>query len=733
MTLDFTNYTFCGLISLLAAILGIGYPLFLESIRKIDEQYDSTRLSARFQRERSFHWYRRSLLASIAICFCAPFITLLFPVTAVSLVIIAVQALCVLWLIIEMLGVFQMVQEYYNPHKLYYRIHIPDEYKEVDTKRREELLCLVDLARYACRRNSFDVYNLCKSQFAHLINLEESKVGEKRYYNISLDLFWALRQIADYSKDNKNRYFYNDNIAAQSFYNSFFDYTIGPKTYESLWTSACFVAEGGSDEWFRQQWSNADQYYTYHYELNPNRDDGDRVLFREHHYMLGVMALFYQRYDWLRIVLFHTHSTPAKYPLVPSTFSAVIDAIRHLEAQRMNVWQLTQKYQMKGLFANVNSDDKLLDYAYRYAALLLIRLFSVNDYNITYSDPMQTPYLNPKASFYEMKKELELIDILRWHIATWYKEDNLKRIDLPVSPQQNEVEALLNQYKVSIESQVQYKEAHPVLDKDKMEGLKPLLINADNQIKPSYPIHAEDVYDDKPITISIAERLDNMMSPEGGYRDWSNWPNVMVSSLNHKIEAYYDGLLVYVNCDIYIVNEQNVFKALELLQPGKDDVIMSMGIYLPQIDMVYYVNPKLKYNGIYDCYYEETEIISRTSNQSSIIVIQRDQLPSISFLSPSADMTALSMMELADSQKHLCSNIDQVIADGKPQPVIKLAKNIRGHIPETAKGIRLVVKKNVDDTQEMARLESEMKKKKEKYKINDLRPMVFTRSRSCKG
>ena len=707
MTLDFTNYTFSGLISLLAAILGIGYPLFLESIRKIDEQYDSTRLSARFQCERDFLRYRYSLMVGIAICFCAPFIMLLFPKTVISLVVIMAQALSVLWLIIEMLEVFQVVQEYYNPLKLYNRILIPEEYIDGDTKRRGELLCLVDLARYACRRNNFDVYQLCKKQLAHLIQSEESKaVNEK--YNVSQDLYRTLRQIADYSKDNKIHYFYNDNIAAQTFYNSFFEYTIGPKTYESLWTSACLVAEGGSDEWFRQQWSNADQYFTYRYELNPNCNEEDRALFREHHYMLGAMAIFYQRYDWLRIVLFHTHSSPAKYPLVPSTYGAIIDSINHLESQRKNFWQLTHKYQMKGLFADVNSDDKLLDYAYRYAALLLIRLFSVNDYNITYSNPMQLPFVSPQSTFNDMKKELELIERLRWHVATWYKEDNLKSVDFPVSPRQDEVEALLNNYKATLESHWQYKEAHPVLDKDKMEKLKPLLVEVDNQSKPSYPIHLEGEYDDKTLIISVADRLDNQLSAEGGYRDWSNWPDVMVASLNHKIEAYYDGLLVYVKCDIYTINEKNVFRALELLQLGNEDVIMSMGIYLPQIDMVYNIHPKLKYNGIYDCYYKNTEVISRNSNQSSIIVIKRNQLPSIGFISPSEDMETIPLAELTLSEKHLCSNIDQVISDGTTQPVVKLAKVIQGHIPETAKGIRLIVKKNMDDNDEILRLENNM-------------------------
>lgn len=48
MSWDFTNYTFSFLVSLIGTILGICYPLFLENIRKIDDQYQSTVLAKRF-------------------------------------------------------------------------------------------------------------------------------------------------------------------------------------------------------------------------------------------------------------------------------------------------------------------------------------------------------------------------------------------------------------------------------------------------------------------------------------------------------------------------------------------------------------------------------------------------------------------------------------------------------------------------------------------------------------
>lgn len=708
MALDFTNYTFSGLIALLAAILGIGYPLFLESIRKIDEQYKSTRLSARFQTESVFRRYKVVLVITIVISFCAPFLMLLFPFDKMSVVVLTVQALAVLCLIFMMLAVFRVIQEYYNPNKLIVNFGYPsnpDDTIRVDNLSPDDLLCLVDLMRYSARRNNREVYEKCKSLLVHFINKEESAVDKDDDYNVSQDYYNAFRQIAEYSKDGKNLFFYNDNIASQVFYNFFFKYTIGPKTYESLWRSACIVAEGGSNEWFRQHWTYAVQYYTFRYEHHYRYDDNNLVLFREQHYMLGVLALVYERYDWLRTVLFHTHSTPPQYPLTPSTFSTIMDMVRGLEEQRLMAWQLTAKYQMKGLFAEVDSDDQLLNQVFRYASLLFIRLFSVNDYSITYSDPMELPYINPDAKYFELKKEAELVERIKYQVNEWFGGDDLKKVELPVMPAFAEVEALLNQYKSNIEAQIQYNKANPVLDKNMMEELKVQLAEADKRMMSSIPEHNDIESEDIPVKISIGDRIDNKFCAVGGYGSWSNYPDVLLSALNEKINTYYDGLLLRVPSEVFTVNEKHVFKVLEMLKPSKDEKIISLGIYLPNIDMIYNPTPLLKYEGP-QAIYNGVEIESRISYQSSIIIIKRNEVPTITYLPPSDELVQQSLIELLDSPTRMFSNIDKVIADGQPSPAVQIGRYIRSHIPEGATCVRIVVNKNSDDTLEMARIES---------------------------
>lgn len=703
MLLDFTNYTFCALVSLLAAILGIGYPLFLESIRKIDEQYDSTHLSARFQRERVFLCYRMALLSSIVTSFCAPFLMLLLRADEVSIIVVAVQSASLLWLVFQMLFMFQVIQDYYDPMRLIDRIHLPEPPIEFGSNGLEELLCLIDLARYSSRRKNFEAYSRCKRLILHITNKEEAATSTESLYNVSQGVFSAFRLIAEYSRDTNNTYFANDNIAAQAFYNYLIGYHTGPQTYKLLWQQACIVADGGTEEWFRQYWSYAVQYYAFRLEPKLRHEDERMVLYKEQHFMIGVLSMFYERYDWLDIILFHSHVHPPQYPLVPCTFIAIYEAVVGLESQRNRVWKLTEKYQMKGLFADVNSDDKLLHQAYRYAALLMIRLFSVNDYNITYSNPMEIPYINPDANILNLKEELRIANRLKWHVTQWYEEGTINQVNLPILPPQADVENLLSQYITAIEGRMQYNQEHPELDVEKIRELKALLVESDNRKGIEMPTHAEDAFTDTPVSISISQKLDNETTAIGGYPGWSNFPDVLISLLNQKIGAYYDGLFVFITSEVFTINEKNVFKALEMVHPDGNDIIIALGIYLPNYDMIFNQGHKLRYEGD-RVYYHETEVTTRSSDQSSIIVIRRDMQPTISYLPPTDEMQLHSISELQDSDLHLCTNLDRVIADNQPAPVVTLSRNVRSHIPEGAKAIRIVVSRSSDDTVEMSRL-----------------------------
>ena len=79
-------------------------------------------------------------------------------------------------------------------------------------------------------------------------------------------------------------------------------------------------------------------------------------------------------------------------------------------------------------------------------------------------------------------------------------------------------------------------------------------------------------------------------------------------------------------------------------------------------------------------------------------------MPTISFLPPTDDMKQNSLVELGDSQKHLCTNIDKIIEDDQPMPIVCIGKNIGSHMDPKSKCIRIVVKNNIDDTLEFERL-----------------------------
>lgn len=166
MSWDFTNYTFSFLVSLIGTILGICYPLFLENIRKIDDQYQSTVLAKRFQEAPVFKLYRLLLIAAIIISFLAPFIMLFSDNSIVNIGLETIHCLFVLALVFVMLYMFRVIQTYYNPDDLSRLLFECPKSQHVPVDR-ELLMASVDLMRYSCERNNMDVYRISKG---YLVN-----------------------------------------------------------------------------------------------------------------------------------------------------------------------------------------------------------------------------------------------------------------------------------------------------------------------------------------------------------------------------------------------------------------------------------------------------------------------------------------------------------------------------------------------------------------------------------
>lgn len=71
---EFSNNTVSLLISVFSVIVGMTYPILLQAIQRIDEQYRSSRLSNMLTREPKFKHFQWLVAISIAFAFASIFV-----------------------------------------------------------------------------------------------------------------------------------------------------------------------------------------------------------------------------------------------------------------------------------------------------------------------------------------------------------------------------------------------------------------------------------------------------------------------------------------------------------------------------------------------------------------------------------------------------------------------------------------------------------------------------------
>ena len=711
MSWDFTNYTFSFLVSLIGTILGICYPLFLENIRKIDDQYQSTVLAKRFQEAPVFKLYRLLLITAIIISFLAPFIMLFSDNSIVNIGVETIHCLFVLALVFVMLYMFRVIQTYYNPDDLSRLLfecpnsqHLP-----VD---RELLMASVDLMRYSCERNNMDVYRISKGYLVNAARLEQIPFGYE-YYNLSSLLQDTFIRITDLSTDETLKPLCYDNILVQVYYNIFCKGFNGENNYATIWHSLNKIMESENTEWFQQYWSAAISYCGLIVK-NLRSDASEHVFenqarFLEFHHALGAMLVYQRKNEWLHYISTTDNVSPRKFDLIPGSLNQIFFYVVRFEHLSDRPWELTGKYQMNGISNDVNSDQTILLQLYRYFTLLIMRLFSYNDYNIGYCDPMQLPNIDG----YDLRKLKDLkgtVERILHTVNYWYDNNRISDIHLPVTPEKSEEIKLLDGLIEKINAGIQFHINNPELDTDKFEELKSLLAEADNKSKVLADTPNEEEkrnWGATSIEMTIEHQLDADISSKDGYKGWSNFPEVILQALNTKVARYIDSCYSFIEPLVDLrIREMNLFAALDKLQIPKECLILSMGVYLGGIDVKYNKKSILTYDYTNNtCSYGKIPVIENNSAYSVVYVIkQSDLLKMDTQLADESDKVIKNMTLLDGSKKHLYTNIDEIIQKESPTPILKLGKKICVYTKQNIEIIRIRVARDGDDSMEIARL-----------------------------
>ena len=121
---EFSNNDISLLLSVFSVIVGMTYPLLLQAIQRIDEQYRSSRITKMLKEEKVFRLFQWLVTISIAFAFISIFILqLLDDCPMLTIVWVTIHTLLTWLLLVTTILLVYTIMTYYNPDELLDRIN----------------------------------------------------------------------------------------------------------------------------------------------------------------------------------------------------------------------------------------------------------------------------------------------------------------------------------------------------------------------------------------------------------------------------------------------------------------------------------------------------------------------------------------------------------------------------------------------------------------------------------
>lgn len=160
-------------ISMLTALLGLAYPLFIDKINKMTEKYNTRHISEKFRRETSYRIFSVLIVISIIELFVFPVIINAFETECVNLSLITVQGICVFALSIVMVRLYHLIMTYADPFRFFNRIRANDTKEELF----RDLQILIQCA--SKDKANVDLYNdVMNELITQLVQFQETELSK---------------------------------------------------------------------------------------------------------------------------------------------------------------------------------------------------------------------------------------------------------------------------------------------------------------------------------------------------------------------------------------------------------------------------------------------------------------------------------------------------------------------------------------------------------------------------
>ena len=470
MIFDFTNYTFSGLLSILASLYGVGYPLIMQSIGRIYTQYDSTLLANRFTKETIYRVFQVLLILNLLFAVSTPF---LLHAEWWNIGFVTIQAILLVLLMGSTFLLFQLMVKYENAEELL--MHI--EGGQID---KSNIMDIFDIAIYADSKNNHQLYaNAMSSVFSYIFvqqgddyeNQKEDEILPPVVYDENVDEI--LRKIKGFIREDDGYHLlYRNSKIVSVLYNQISKSRISLQTHQMMWGLLNEAITYNNHSWFKQYWQIADSYSSLQYRFVDNeilRQDKKEFMLR--HVMIGTLLLHNERYKWLNDIFLYTHSEPEYYGLIPSTFIEIVEMLENIDSICTIPAFQQQNFYFADEMGGVNDEKFIFRKAIKYLSLLVIRLWTLQHRNF---DDINSLFQIPSSPILieDDERMATLMEMMKDDVEEFYSKDVFQMIPRLLSVNKADILSLLSGYRDQCLNIKEAHQNHPAVDSEKFSKLK---------------------------------------------------------------------------------------------------------------------------------------------------------------------------------------------------------------------------------------------------------------------
>ena len=687
---DFLNTTYSGLLSILSALFGFSYPLVIGCIEKIDSKFGSTKLSERFQSEYSYKWFNILLVINLAMAVLSPPL-IEWCAHAHAKIIMGVQVGGTISMIFSALCLFRKIISYYNITEL--QKGILDDYntavrKQDKEKEKEYFIQWIDLSgellKSADDKLVRSVYMVLSEYVERAYKINSSKALEFEIY-----FYNGISRINEFlSKGEARKESINNTNSILSLL-IWGDSIVSDLSYKYLWKNLRIQMFYDKDEWIMEYWESASQkirLFMNTTHISPYNQKGEldtkkmeeiknkkkqREEFLEFHIMLCSMLLQQKKYELLEQMLSFTQTEPPSYPLVPLTFSEILDvfnSVNHnISADPIHYESRYRMPKMHGI-----TEGKIAGAANCYLALLAYRIYAIRwDYG--YGSVLNTGALpNTLSELATLSNNLNLFKY--WLGGIRHDQELLQVVGIRTLAEGNEDKAQIYAVKPDLlvsnmqdeidEKMKNLKETSPLNDEKVASEQKELTYNIRRAMEGYEDLLKKRFEQEKYLDLnsSISEPFLNTAFSGNSDVNHFNIAGSMSSSMLENFRNLFASafFLKHSNTD-YKLSSDDLFEAIDKLALNEQHYIIAFGIYFD-----YYIGSveglekesthKYRYNKIrilsLDC---STEYFSQM-----LYIMEYDDRPFLYFLEPLEEEQQNLLLKKADKSYGLWLSIEKI-------------------------------------------------------------------------